>query len=94
MHKVMVTGAGKIGSLIACLLADSKSYQVHLVDVSFNGSDVMRLLALRSDIKTVAMDVTDQQLIENYLKKHSMDAVISSLPFFFEHSCCHGCKGG
>ncbi len=82
MHKVMVTGAGKIGSLIACLLADSKSYQVHLVDVSFNGSDVMRLLALRSDIKTVAMDVTDQQLIENYLKKHSMDAVISSLPFF------------
>ena len=45
MYNVMITGAGKIGSLIACLLAESGYYQVHLADIDFNGSDVKRLLA-------------------------------------------------
>ena len=30
MRNVMVAGAGKIGSLITCLLADSGDYNVHL----------------------------------------------------------------
>ncbi|MGL6036907.1 MAG: saccharopine dehydrogenase family protein, partial [Legionella sp.] len=58
MYHVMITGAGKIGSLIACLLADSGSYEVHLADVEFNGSDVTRLLEALPQIKTVALDVT------------------------------------
>ncbi|MGE3666900.1 MAG: saccharopine dehydrogenase NADP-binding domain-containing protein, partial [Steroidobacteraceae bacterium] len=33
MHRVLVLGAGKIGSLISGLLAESGSYQVHLADV-------------------------------------------------------------
>ena len=82
MYNVMITGAGKIGSLIACLLADSGSYQVHLADVEFSGSDVKRLLAALPEIKTVALDVKDQQSTEAYLKKHNIIAVISSLPYF------------
>lgn len=82
MYNVMITGAGKIGSLIACLLADSGSYQVHLADVEFNGSDVTRLLAALPQIKTVALDVKDQQSTQAYLEKHKIVAVISSLPYF------------
>lgn len=82
MYNVMITGAGKIGSLIACLLADSGSYQVHLADVAFNGSDVSRLLAALPEIKTVALDVNDQQSTQAYLEKHNIMAVISSLPYF------------
>jgi saccharopine dehydrogenase-like NADP-dependent oxidoreductase len=82
MYNVMITGAGKIGSLIACLLADSGSYQVHLADVEFNGSDVKRLLTALPEIKTVALDVKDQQATEAYLTKHNIIAVISSLPYF------------
>lgn len=78
----MITGAGKIGSLIACLLADSGSYQVHLADVEFNGSDVKRLLAALPEIKTVALDVKDQQATQAYMTKHNIIAVISSLPYF------------
>ena len=33
MHRVLVLGAGKIGSLISGLLAESGSYTVHLADV-------------------------------------------------------------
>lgn len=82
MYNVMITGAGKIGSLIACLLTDSGSYQVHLADVEFNGSDVTRLLAALPEIKTVALDVKDQQATQAYLEKHNIIAVISSLPYF------------
>lgn len=82
MYNVMITGAGKIGSLIACLLADSGDYQVHLADVEFNGSDVTRLLAALPEIKTVALDVKDRKATQDYLEKHNIIAVVSSLPYF------------
>jgi saccharopine dehydrogenase-like NADP-dependent oxidoreductase len=82
MYNVMITGAGKIGSLIACLLADSGSYQIHLVDVDFNGSDVKHLLEKLPEVKTVSLDVTDEQSTQNYLEQHHIIAVISSLPYF------------
>ena len=82
MYDVMVTGAGKIGSLIACLLAESRDYQVHLADLHFNGADVKRLLKAVPSVKTVALDVKDAESTEAYLKEHGIVAVISSLPYF------------
>lgn len=82
MYNVMIVGAGKIGSLIACLLADSKAYDVHLADLEFSGTDVTRLLAAMPEITTVALDVKDQESTEAYLKKNNIIAVISSLPYF------------
>lgn len=82
MYNVMITGAGKIGSLIACLLADSGSYHIHLADVDFNGADVKRLLERLPQIQTVSLDVTNEKTIQNYLEKNNIIAVISSLPYF------------
>ena len=82
MYNVMITGAGKIGSLIACLLSESGSYQIHLVDIDFNGSDVKRLLEAVPKIKTVALDVQDKESMQSYMEKHGIVAVISSLPYF------------
>lgn len=82
MYKVMITGAGKIGSMIACLLADTNAYQVHLIDLDFSGSDVVELLAKMPKIKTDKLDVTDQAALQAYIKEHDMLAVISSLPYF------------
>ncbi len=92
MYNVMITGAGKIGSLIACLLADSGSYQVHLADVEFNGSDVTRLLAALPEIKTVALDVKDLQSTQTYLEKHNIIAVISSLPYYLNTHVAEAAK--
>lgn len=88
----MITGAGKIGSLIACLLADSGAYQVHLVDVEFNGSDVKRLLDALPEIKTVALDVKDEQSTQTYLEKNNIIAVISSLPYFLNTHVAQAAK--
>ena len=82
MFNVMIAGAGKIGSLIACLLAESNDYQVHLADMAFSGTDVTRLLHAMPDIKTVALDVKDQLATQTYIEKHNIIAVISSLPYF------------
>ncbi len=89
MQSIMITGAGKIGSLIACLLAETHDYQVHLADLNFSGTDVSRLLAVMPEIKTVIMDVTDQVSLQTYFKKHKIIAVISSLPYFLNtHVAC------
>lgn len=82
MYQVMVTGAGKIGSLIACLLAESGGYEVHLADLEFTGTDVNRLLQAFPQIKTVGLDVTDKASTLAYLQKNGIIAVISSLPYF------------
>ncbi len=82
MPKVMITGAGKMGSLIACLLADTNDYQVHLADQHFNGADVTRLLTAKPAIKTVILDVSDLASLQTYIKKHNIEAIISSLPYF------------
>lgn len=82
MYRVMVAGAGKIGSLIAGMLAASKDYQVHLVDVNFSQEDVQHLLQKHSDLIQVCLDVTDEAAVASYLKKHQISAVISSLPYY------------
>lgn len=92
MYNVMITGAGKIGSLIACLLANSGDYQVHLADVEFSGTDVGRLLRAIPQIKTVALDVKDEESTRDYLQKNQIIAVISSLPYFLNTHVARAAK--
>ena len=92
MYNVMITGAGKIGSLIACMLASSKDYQVHLADMAFNGADVTRLLHAIPEIKTIALDVKDQNATQAYMQKHNIIAVISSLPYFLNSYVAQAAK--
>jgi saccharopine dehydrogenase-like NADP-dependent oxidoreductase len=68
--------------LIACLLAESGKYEVHLADLEFNGSDVKRLVNALPHIKTVTLDVRDRQSVQTYSEQHHIRAIISSLPFF------------
>lgn len=82
MHKVMIAGVGKIGSLIACLLAESGDYDVTLVDKHFNGQDISRLCAHFPQIHTEVMDVENRNGLAKIVEDHKIQAVISSLPYF------------
>lgn len=82
MYNVMIVGAGKIGSLIACLLADSGDYQVHLADLHFEGSDIARVLQAMPDIKKVSLDIKDQKAAKDYILANNIIAILSSLPYF------------
>lgn len=82
MHKVLILGAGKIGSLISGLLAESGDYAVHVADVS---TDVARSVvdAHRLDnLQSFGIDARDTAALAAHLRAHPVEAVISSLPFY------------
>jgi saccharopine dehydrogenase-like NADP-dependent oxidoreductase len=82
MHRVLVLGAGKIGSLVACLLAQQGNYEVHLGDVSFDASKrTVEDLELQH-VTPVLLDVRHPAAVSTYLEAHPVEAIISSLPYF------------
>lgn len=82
MNTVLVLGAGKIGSLIACELARSGDYRVHLADLAPDTAQrIIKDLDL-TDIVPAAIDARNQQALRQYLGQHHPAAVVSSLPYY------------
>ena len=82
MHKVLILGAGKIGALISGLLAESGSYEVHLGDVSGAAADSVVKAHGLPHLHAHTLDASDGAALDLQLKKHPVDAVISSLPYY------------
>lgn len=82
MHKVLILGAGKIGALISGLLAESGSYEVHLADVSPNAASTVVNAHGLENLHAHVVDAANGDALDGQLKKHPVDAVISSLPFY------------
>ncbi|MBH0182529.1 MAG: saccharopine dehydrogenase family protein [Nitrospira sp.] len=82
MKRVLVLGAGKIGSLVACLLAQRGTYEVHLGDIALDTPK--RLIEdLRLDgVTPCILDVRHPGTVSAYLSAHPVDAILSSLPYF------------
>ncbi len=81
MHKVLVIGAGKIGSLITFLLANSDLYFVYLADIHEKNPYERRLSTLKN-VKYIQLDANDADGFAAFIEKHPVEAVISSLPYF------------
>ncbi len=77
MIKVMVLGAGKIGSLISDLLAETGDYQIFLLDIEQHPE-----IQLREKIQYDILDAQNLSALEAYIKKQSVNAVISALPYY------------
>lgn len=92
MHIVMVAGAGKIGSMIALLLANSGDYKVYLADKNFTGSDAQHVLKIIPEIETLEIDIQHHDAVRKLLKQHQITAVISSLPYFLNVHIAEICK--
>jgi saccharopine dehydrogenase-like NADP-dependent oxidoreductase len=81
MHRVMVIGAGKIGSLITFLLATSNDYTVYLADIHEKIPYGRRLSRLQN-FQYVTLDAKDTEALFAFIKKNKIEAIISSLPFY------------
>ncbi len=81
MHKIIVAGAGKIGSLISTLFLDSGDYQVTLLDTDFSGHDVRRLQE-SAILRKVVVDVNDEKKLDAFVRDNPHDVIVSSLPFY------------
>ncbi len=82
MHRVLILGAGNIGSLVSGLLGGSGDYEVDLADrdpalpraiVDTHGNKAIRPHTL---------DASDPAALRAHLAKHPADAVVSGLPYF------------
>lgn len=78
MRRILLLGAGKIGRMIARLLADSGDYHVRVGDANAAALDRLRQ---RVDVETVCVDVTDEQSLASALADR--DAVVCALSFQF-----------
>jgi saccharopine dehydrogenase-like NADP-dependent oxidoreductase len=81
MHRVLVLGAGKIGSLIAGLLADSGDYEVHLSD---SRPGVAREVAAghAAPVVPLELDATHRDAMERYAASQRVGAIVSALPYY------------
>jgi saccharopine dehydrogenase-like NADP-dependent oxidoreductase len=82
MPSVLVFGAGKIGSLIACLLAGTREYSVHLADADAEATKRLLQQVPLPDVRTSVLEACDKAGIREYLKAHRLEAIVSSLPFY------------
>jgi saccharopine dehydrogenase-like NADP-dependent oxidoreductase len=82
MPKVLILGAGKIGALISGLLAESDAYDVHLADVSADAAKAVVNAHRLPNLHAHTVDASKGEALDAQLKKHPVDAVISSLPYY------------
>jgi len=82
MRQVVILGGGKIGSLIATLLAESGDYAVSLGDVD---SDVVARLKQEIDqnhCQISSVDVQNKTALHSFLEQTKPEAILSSLPYY------------
>lgn len=82
MHRVLIAGAGKIGSLIAALLANSNEYEVFLADININTSQAKRLPSNTPNLNLITLDGQNNIAVAEFLHKHAMNTIVSSLPYY------------
>lgn len=81
MHRILILGAGKIGSLITYLFHKSNDYFITLADIQIDNPHVKRLGKL-SNFQYIELDAQNSAEISAFFKKNKVDAVISSLPYY------------
>jgi saccharopine dehydrogenase-like NADP-dependent oxidoreductase len=82
MHKVLVLGAGKIGSLISGLLAETGDYEVHVADVNESVAQAVVSAHDLDNMHAYGFDAGNAQALSAQLGAHPVEAVISSLPYY------------
>lgn len=90
MRKVLLLGAGKIGSLIATMLAESGAYELHVGSLETEeAKNLITGLGL-SHVTVFPLDAQDEQALERVMNQsgagqngaEKFDCVISGLPYY------------
>jgi saccharopine dehydrogenase-like NADP-dependent oxidoreductase len=82
MHRVLVLGAGKIGSLIAGLLAESGDYEVHLADSRPGAAAEVAAAHGQKHIRPTDLDAMNSEALQRYVRANGTTALVSGLPYY------------
>ena len=82
LKSVLVLGAGKIGSLITCMLGSSDDYHVLLVnDDGKPAQDLIDRFEL-TNVDIAELDAQDEARLSALVKNNSFNAIVSCLPYY------------
>jgi saccharopine dehydrogenase-like NADP-dependent oxidoreductase len=93
MHTVLILGAGKIGSLISGLLAESGEYSVQVADVSADVAGSVVTAHGLPNMQALRLDAQDKSSLAAHLARYRVDAVISSLPYYCNVGVAEAARG-
>jgi saccharopine dehydrogenase-like NADP-dependent oxidoreductase len=93
MYRVLILGAGKIGSLISGLLAESGDYAVQVADVSEKVAGSVVAAHGLPNMEAFSMDAREPSALAAHLARHRIDAVVSSLPFYCNVGVAEAARG-
>ena len=79
---ILVLGAGKIGSLITCLLSTAGDYAVTLASLDIQEADLLVEKLRLKNMNTVKVDAQNQAELNVLFASTAYQAVISSLPYY------------
>src|SRR5579864_2277675 len=82
MHSVLVMGAGKIGSLISVLLANSNDYKIYLSDIHIKNPSLERIISKANNLELVELDAKKTDEIGKFVKQNSIKTIVSALPYY------------
>jgi len=81
-QSILVLGAGKIGSLITCLLSTCKDYNVYLANLNVKAADTLVKTLKLTRVTTLQVDAQNETQLTEAVNKSGAHAIISSLPFY------------
>jgi saccharopine dehydrogenase-like NADP-dependent oxidoreductase len=81
MKRILMLGAGKVGSLIACLLSETGDYQLYVGDSNEDAIRHAEELSC-SNLPVHNLDALSRPALDGFLSSHVVDAVISCLPYY------------
>jgi saccharopine dehydrogenase-like NADP-dependent oxidoreductase len=80
-HKVLILGAGRIGSLIACLLSRAGNYEVDLASRNPGAASTLIDELRLTSVTGHTLDASDAGDLQRVMAIKPFDAVISALPY-------------
>ena len=88
MTHVMVLGSGKIANTIALWLSKYDDYQITLGDQNPGGSFIQDA---HEKFNIVALDIINEAILNDYVKKQKVDAIISCLAYQYNKAIASMC---
>ncbi len=82
MKNLLVLGAGKVGSLVACMMAETGDYRVALGDKDPETVQRVNQDLAGPNLSVDSLNAEDKKALSNCLKERPFDAVISCLPYY------------
>lgn len=80
MNRILIAGAGHIGSTVGHLLAKTGEYEIILADQTLQ--TIHPELKSMDNIHLEVLDLMDEKSVTNLIKSKKIEAILSCLPYF------------